>query len=351
MEKSLVSFYEGTRTQVKKDINLENYIGMIKHGTWQDSVLSARALKQAGDIEGYKKIKDKAFGITGSCIINEGARTDANIKTLNGFIVIDIDNQINLELVNDKYTAILHRSFGGDGMAIFVRINPDKFLDSFNGLAQYYLYTYQITIDPSCKNKSRFRYISYDPDIYVNEKSAKFIAKDVKKFEAPKDTNFVYTSSDFDHILQQIKDRNIDLCQENYQRFLNIGFALLDKFGSSGAETYHFICQFGNKYKREDTQRKWDNLCKTSQGKVKIGAFYYYCKDAGLEIYSPKTKAIINRVKVSKSQGNPTVESISKNLLIANEIVVDKDDEALIKELIESNVDFSKEVKDRKSVV
>jgi predicted P-loop ATPase len=344
MKKSQVSYYENAFTKDKKEIDLENYCGMIKHGAWQDLVLKARASKQSGDLDNYKKIKSKAQAITGSAIMKDGSRSDNNIKEFNGFIVIDIDGQVNEDLKNDKYSAIVHRSFGGDGMAIFVRINPDKFLDSFNGLAQYYLENYNITIDPSCKNPSRLRYISYDPDIYVNEKSLKFIAKDVKRFEAPKNTNFIYTKSDFDNILEQIKERQIDLCQENYQRYFNIGLALFDKFGSSGEETFHFICQFGNKYKREDASKKWANICKTAQGKVKIGTFYYYCKDAGINIYSEKTKNIINRVKISKSQGNPTIESVSKNLLTVNEITVNDEDIDLIKELIESKIDYSKEV-------
>lgn len=344
MKKILVSYYESAFTKEKKEIDLENYCGMIKHGAWQDIVLKARACKQSGDLETYKKFKAKSQCITGSAIMNDGSRSDNNIKEFNGFIVIDIDGQINNNLKDDKYTAIIHRSFGGDGMAVFVRINPDKFLDSFNGLAQYYLDNYNITIDPACKNPSRLRYISYDPDIFVNEKSLKFIAKDVKRFEAPKNTNFVYTKSDFDHILEQIKERGIDLCQESYHRYFNIGLALFDKFGSSGEDTFHFICQFGNKYKREDATKKWNNICKSSQGKVKIGTFYYYCKDAGIDIYSEKTKNIINRVKISKAQGSPTIESISKNLFVANQIEVNEDDEQLIKELIESKVDYSREV-------
>lgn len=344
MKKSQVSYYENAFTKDKKEIDLENYIGMIKHGAWQDLVLKARASKQAGDLEAYKKFKSKAQAITGSAIMKDGSRSDSNIKEFNGFIVIDIDGQVNEDLKSDKYSAIVHRSFGGDGMAIFVRINPDKFLDSFNGLAQYYLENYNITIDPSCKNPSRLRYISYDPDIFVNEKSLKFIPKDVKRFEAPKNTNFIYTKSDFDNILEQIKERQIDLCQENYQRYFNIGLSLFDKFGSSGEEFFHFICQFGNKYKREEATKKWNNICKTAQGKVKIGTFYYYCKEADINIYSEKTKHIINRVKISKAQGNPTVESVAKNLLTVNEIAVNDEDELLIKELIESKIDYSKEV-------
>jgi hypothetical protein len=339
-----MSYYDNQFSKIKKEIDIDNYIGFIQHGTNQDLVLKARAVKQKGNEEEYKKLKNTSKCVTGSAILNEGAKTDNNIKSMNGLIVIDIDDQINEDIKNDDYTYIYHKSFGGDGLCIFVRINPDKFEDSFDGLADYYHKNYNITIDQACKNRNRLRYLSYDPDIFVNDKAKKFIAKEVKKFQAPKETNFIYTKSDFDFILEQIKERHIDLCNEDYHTYIRVGLSLFDKFGISGEETFHFICQFGNKYNREKCAKDWKGLCKNSTGKVKIGTFYYYCKQANIQIYSEKTKHIINRVKISKAQGNPTIESVSKNLLVANEIIVNEEDEQLIKELIESKVDYSNEV-------
>ena len=339
-----MSYYKDKFSKTKKDIDIENYIGFIQHGSNQDLVLKARAIKQAGNLEEYAKLKNKSVCVTGSAVLNEGEKTDKNIKSMNGLIVIDIDHQINEDIKNDEFTYIYHKSFGGDGLCIFVRINPDKFEDSFNGLADYYHKNYNVTIDQACKNRNRLRYLSYDPDIFVNDKAKKFIAKEVKKFQAPKETNFIYTKSDFDFILEQIKERNIDLCNEDYHIYIRIGLSLFDKFGIAGEETFHFICQFGNKYNREKCAKDWRGLCKNSSGKVKIGTFYYYCKQANIQIYSEKTKHIINRVKISKAQGNPTVESVSKNLLVANEIIVNEEDEQLIKELIESKIDYSNEV-------
>ena len=70
-----------------------------------------------------------------------------------------------------------HRSFGGDGLFVFVKINPNKFLESFNEIGQYYWDNFNIMIDQSCKNKNRLRFLSYDPYLFHNEKALKFIAK------------------------------------------------------------------------------------------------------------------------------------------------------------------------------
>lgn len=342
--KIMMSHYESMFSKVKKDVDINNYIGFIEHGANQDLVLKARTLKQKGDADGYKKLKNTSQCVTGSAVLNDGDKGEKNIKSLNGLIVIDIDGQLNDELRNDKYTYIYHKSFGGDGLCIFVKINPDKFEDSFNGLAQYYFQNYNVTIDQACKNKNRLRYLSYDPDIYVNDKANKFIPKEVKKFAAPTNTNFIYTKSDFDNILDQIKERQIDLCQEDYHRYIRIGLSLFDKFGASGAEYFHFVCQFGAKYKREDCEKDWKGLCKNSQGKCRIGTFYYYCKEAGIQIYSEKTKQIITRVKISKAQGSPTVESVSSNMLAAHGVTITPSDEDLINELIKSDTDYSQEI-------
>lgn len=353
----MMSYYETMQSQAKKDISIENYIGFVQHGTNQDLVLKARALRQSGDEEGYKKLKNKSKTVTGSAVMNEGTKAANNIKALNGLMIIDIDKdqvtpEIKADLMRDRYTYILHNSFGGgQNYCLFVKINKDKFEDSFTGLAQYYYENYDLKIDPSCSNKNRLRFLSYDPDLFLNEKAAKYIAKDIKKHSAPKETNFIYTKSDFDHILEQIKERHIDLCREDYHRYIRIGLSLNDKFGSQGAEYFHFICQYGAKYDREAAEKDYKGLSANANGKTGIGTFYYYCKDAGIEIYSPKTKTIINRVKIAKSQGSPTVDSVCKNLEVANEIIANDDDKILIKELIESKVDYSKEANKDKSEI
>src|SRR5699024_364095 len=85
--------------------------------------------------------------------------------------------------------------------------------------------------------------------------------------------------------------------------------------------------------------------------KMSIGTFYYYCKEEGISLYTEKTRSIINRVKVAKTQGNPTVDSIKENLRIANDIITTEDDEKLINELIKSNIDYSKNANEELSEI
>jgi predicted P-loop ATPase len=337
------SKYPHSKSTQKQDIDVNQYVTIVKTGLNQDLVLMARSEKEKGNEKEYKNLKATSQVILGSCVMNDGEKTASNIKQMNGLIVIDIDVNINNDTIEmlkkDKYSFILHRSFGGEGVCIFVKINSEKFIDSFNGLADYYFKNYGIVIDQSCKNPNRLRYISYDPDLYLNEKSIKFIAKANKEHKEIKEQNFIYTKSDFDNILEQIKERNIDLCKDEYHRYIRIGFALFDKFGSGGIEYFNFICSFGTKYDQKAIDKHYKALSKN--GQVTISTFYHYCKEEGIDIYTQKTKDTIQSVKIQKSQGNPSIESVVKHLEVLG---VENPDTELIKELILSKKDFSKTI-------
>jgi hypothetical protein len=336
------SKYVNNKSTDKIDIDLQDYIDIIQKGTYQDFVLKARSLKST-DENAYKEEKKKAPCITGSCVMNQGSKVDTNIQEMNGLIVIDIDDFVDLkkinEINNDQYTMMSHRSFGGDGVCIFVKINPNKFLESFNELGQYYWDKFNLVIDPSCKNKNRLRFLSYDPYLFLNESAKKFVAKTVVKKKQEKH-NFVFVENDFTHILDQVKTSGIDLCEDNYDKYIRIGFAIASEYNSSGLDYFKAICQNGSKYDPEKIEKHYNNFCKSSNNGVSIATVYYYAKEAGLTIYSDRTNDIVNRVSVAKSQGKPTLETIKKGLKQINNIDATEQDEKLINFLIESKTDF-----------
>ena len=338
METIKLSSYQNKEDKNKIDIDLSYYIDVIKNGKYQDIVLKARLVKS--DEKLYKQLKNEMPCVTGSAIMNQGSKVESNIKELNGLIVIDIDDEVDIETItkinNDKYTFISHRSFGGDGVCIFVKINPNKFLESFNDLGQYYWDNFNLTIDPSCKNKNRLRFFSYDPYLFHNENAKKFIAK--SKIDKPKHKeNFIFVQDDFTQVLDKIS--TIDLCQDDYQRYVNIGFAIGSEFGESGLNYFKSICQNGSKYEPKNIERHYKNFCK--KGNITISTFYHYVKEQGIEIYSDKTKKTITTVASQKVQGTPTVESVKKHIIEV--LKIDNPDENLIKKLIESSVKYEVE--------
>lgn len=324
-----VSLYNTVKSTEKHDISIDDYCEMILKGKYQDMVLTARSVKN--DEEKYKSLKSKMPCVTGSAIMNQGSKVASNIFEMNGLICLDIDDEVDINMIqrinSDAYTFISHRSFGGDGLCVFIKINPNKFIESFHELAQYYWDKFNLAIDQSCKNKNRLRYLSYDPYLFKNENSKKFIAKTKIKTEKKKES-FVFAKNDFTEILEKVKD--IDLCQDDYKRYCDIGFAIGSQFGINGLDYFKAICQSGSKYDAKAIEKHYKNFCK--DGGISIATFYHYIKESGLEIYSEQTKATIKAVNVQKVQGFATVESVANSLKI-QKIEVDED---LIKKLIES---------------
>lgn len=343
--------YESMTSTEGKEITIENYIGLVQYGANQDAVIQGRKAKQEGDIEAYKRIKANSKVITPTGIFESGQKKVKANLIPNGLVCIDIDTELSDEQVhaiyNDKYSFIVHKSFGGDGYCVFIKIDPTKIDDAYDSISKYYYDNYKISTDQACKNSNRLRYLSFDPDVLVVTSATKFNVRIEKKDKAPINTSFVFTDTDFDYILDQIKDRSIDLCKEDYYRYVRIGLAIASHFGEAGLQHFHFICSFGSKYNHRHTERDYKGFCKNRNGdKVTIGTFYYYCKEEGIQVYTEKTKTIINRVKVSKSQGNPTIESVVMNLEQANNIIATEGDKKLIAQLIHSNSDFSKNAND-----
>lgn len=340
-----LSLYETKSDTENKLIDLDNYIGAVMHGRNQDAVISGRKAKQNGDMELYKRIKNNSITVTPTGVFESGKSKIKENLQANGLVCIDIDSELTKDqefaLYNDPYTLVIHRSFGGDGFCVFVRINPDKINDAYDAVSKYYLDKYGIHTDQSCKNSNRLRFLSYDPDLHVNNKAKLFNVKVEKPLARPL-TNYIYTQSDFDNILQQIRDKHIDLCQEDYYRYIRIGLAIASHFGEAGRQHFHYICSFGSKYNERHTERDYNGFVKNRNGnQVTIGTFYYYCKEAGIEIYSEKTKQIINRVAISKTQGTPTVKSVVDNLNVLG-VETNQSDRELIQTLIDSKTDFSK---------
>jgi hypothetical protein len=340
------SSYKTVKDTNKIDIDLKDYIYAIKNGRFQDVILSARSVKS--DKQKYNEFKSLTPCITGSAIMNQGSKVESNIKELNGLIVLDIDENVDIETItkinNDKHTFISHRSFGGDGVCVFVKINTSKFLESFNDLGQYYWDNFNLTIDPSCKNKNRLRYYSYDPYLFYNENAKKFIAK--SKIDKPKEKEkFIFVKDDFTAVLDKIS--NIDLCQDDYSRYVQIGFAIGSEFGAAGLDYFKAICQNGSKYDAKNIEKHYKQFCKV--GNVTIATFYHFVKQEGIEIYSDKTKKTITTVAAQKAQGTPTIESVKKHIIEV--LKIDNPDENLIKELIESKFDYSAGIENEESEV
>jgi len=243
-----ISIYKNISDTKSQDTTLlDQFLQDVKNGKWQTQV---ERVRQTQDPEQKKSVPL----VTVSGQFKE--RNASGIISHSGFICIDIDGIEPVQMVDvanklwtDPYTYACFKSIRGNGLAVVVRIDPARHLDAFEGLERYYAQQYQISIDRSCKDVSRTRFVSYDPSLYLNSRSQIF-KKYIPKKETPKTENYpnALATSDFHHILDQISTNKIDITQGQYYIWLRVGFAIADYFDESGRSYFHTISQNSEKY-------------------------------------------------------------------------------------------------------
>ncbi|GAB3637271.1 hypothetical protein GCM10027422_28610 [Hymenobacter arcticus] len=176
----LVSFYpHSLKPKASQALELAEVLAGIRDGRWSAEVEAVRAA--AADSKAYAAAKKVLPGFTVSGTFAH--RKAEHLAQHSGFLCLDIDAKANpgADLVAarqaveaDSYTYACFMSVGGAGWAAVVPIPPNDHKSSFRALAAYYLSAYGLVVDPSCKDASRLRFISYDPALYLNEAAATF---------------------------------------------------------------------------------------------------------------------------------------------------------------------------------
>ena len=322
-----VSFYENVYKTSGIPVELTGILKAIKNGKWKDKVESYRET-------GEGKETTPAVTVSGKF---ENARKASQLTDHSGFIAMDFDNiddieQLESELRTDKYTYSLFRSISGNGLCAIVKIDGKKHKDAFKSLEAYYLKHYSVGIDPSCKDVSRLRIISYDPNLYLNPESEKFenyLPK--KKGRKPKIKPTFSTDDDVEYVIKQIEAKRIDITS-NYSEWVELAFALYSEYGDSGEEYFHRISQFHPEYDERKTSIKYRSA--RGGGSVSINTFFHYAKKNGLEIVTPKTRTI-QRAATYARKGGRTEQDVIKQLQEVDDIPKEKA-EPVVKKIFES---------------
>lgn len=168
-----------TQTTNGVEIELNKVLEYIKSGRWEFQVNNYRELAQTlGKKHDSSKAAKKAlpyFTVSGTF----SKRSDEGLLDHSGFVAIDIDgiqaNQLEPtkhKVNKDVYSYASFYSCSGNGICVIVKIDPETHYESFSNLAKYYQ-SLEIEID-YLADISRARFISYDPDLYLNKESKLF---------------------------------------------------------------------------------------------------------------------------------------------------------------------------------
>lgn len=287
-----------------KDGSEINLLEWLKDESQKDLVLKIRSLKTK---EEKRRLKEILPCVTISGTFSQ-RKADALIKH-SGFICIDIDGHENPnitdfkdlrnELKNIINIAYCSLSVGGNGVFCLIRISDTgKHKEHFEAIELCFS-KLGIKIDPICKDVSRLRICSYDPEAYFNEEAITFNqVLEYKKRETPKKkvelpSTIISTSragSENDKtakrvikIINDVNQKGTDIT-DTYDNWFKIGCALSNYFGEQGRDMYHDLSQHHYKYSTESTDNQFDQCLKSSvSNPIGIGTFFFIAESYGFK--------------------------------------------------------------------
>lgn len=300
----------------------------IEYKTAINSIRSADSKTGKKERDSIKK--SKLAGLTFSGLFNK--RSVRGLEKYSGLICLDFDNieaikEKKSQLCKDPYTHICFVSPSGAGLKVIVKGSDDmeQHNNVFVALEQYYSDRYSLQVDKSGKDISRLCFISYDPEAFYNEQSKVFNISELDDSQpaVKREVTIGAEQSIYDRVeycILQIEEKQIDIT-ENYQQWLNIGFALANEFGETGRGFFHRASMYYPDYDSKEADDKYTNLVNTSNGNVTISTFFDCCKNAGIRIFAPENnpeKQLEKREKKDrktqeKSRNNPE-KAYSKGL-------------------------------------
>lgn len=148
----------------------------IKNGAYLRIIEELKSIKDPIEQKKFKESKLPSFSISCQC---KDWRKEENISSHSGLLNIDIDGEQNLHIedwpeMRDRLSEQLPTivacflSARGNGLSFVVKIDPKKHRETYSSIGFDLQKHFNIYIDPSCKNPTRLRFVSYDPDAYIN---------------------------------------------------------------------------------------------------------------------------------------------------------------------------------------
>jgi predicted P-loop ATPase len=325
-----ISIYKNIHDVKSRDtISILIFLDAIQTGKWQDQVLKIRTIKEHDLRQAAKK---NLPYVTISGIFAE-SRSVQGLSAHSGFISMDLDNLgtelegVRSLLSKDPYVFSCFTSVSGTGLCVLFKIDPEKHREAFDSIASYLVTQYQIIVDPSGKDVSRPRYVSYDPDLFLNEKSAIF-KKYLPKPKARKIQATIFVQDEFERVINEMQQAAVS-CVEDYRDWRDIGFGLADQFGEAGRQYYHVLSSVSSKYESSMCDRQYTHCLRgngTSGKKITIATIYWFAKQAGIQVHSERTKKIAaatSSMKKSGLDGKQIAENLKKfeGITDADEII------------------------------
>lgn len=289
-------------------LSIEDFLNQVKYGHWKDQIENIRIEK---DKKKRDWMKRNIPAVTISGLFQQ--REEDHLLEHSGFLAVDIDNYNDKEsLKDDKYTYALFHSASGNGIVVIVKVKPEKHKESYRWLAEYYYAHYGISVDLAPQNPASLRYVTYDPDLFINEKSllSRTRSRKPKKIKA---LPLVFEEDEVGQMVNEVVTRFINIAPD-YETYRNLGFALANGFGENGRDYFHSLCSVSEKYDSQQANKQYDRCLRGgNKSGITVGTFYYLLKENGIDFPVKNKKAI--QIAAMGKKSNRLREAVTAQLI------------------------------------
>ena len=325
-------------------ITLSDFLNSVKYGAWKDQI---NAIRSIADKKARDNAKKNVPSVTVAGIFKE--RKAELLIEHSGFIAVDIDNYNDKSaLLADPYTYSLFYSASGKGVVVIAKVNPDKHKESYRWLSNYYFATYGIAVDEAPKSVASLRFVSFDPDLFINDRSKKSGTKAEPKARH-QSLPLVLPQSVAADMCVECAQQGHDIAPD-YESYLRLGLSIAAGFGEEGRAMFHTLCATSPKYDSTQAEKKYTECLKTApRSKVSVGTFYWMLKQAG--IHAPTTNNRAVQVAAMGKKANRNVEGVVQQL-VEIEGIPREQAEALTNEVYKrDDIDLNKVSSDPENII
>jgi hypothetical protein len=315
---------KGQPHYASEHISIADFLNFVKYGKWKHLI---EPIRTEPDKDKRNKLKRNIPSVTISGVFEE--RAEANLLEHSGFICIDIDYFTDkTQLLTDPYTYALMKSASGGGLAIIVKVDKEKHKESFKWLQNYYYTSYGIVVDSAPQNVASLRFVSFDPEIFINEKSKKARTLTITP-KKNKSLPIILPQNSVNDLIRECVSSGKNIAPD-YEKYRNLGFALADGFGEDGRVMFHSLCSVSEKYDSRHADKQFNECLKSRKQGISVGTFYYMLKEAGINIKNEQQK-YIQLATIGKKSNRSKDGVVSQ--LVAIEGVDKKQAELLVDEV------------------
>lgn len=285
------------RHNILKTSSLYNAIMMGKEH--KKEIEAVRKIDRQANESEYRQAKDNILSFIPSCVCKGKTGKAENVEHVNPLIAVDLDEKDNkglsIEEMRKKinslpYVMYSSLSVGGRGMYALIPIaeeNKNDFKAVFKALESDFK-ALGLTLDGSCINVNRERYMSIDDNEYWNTKCDIYTRKLNIPTQVNKqplqgleiNANKPLTEREFKKVksmVEDIKQNKIQL-SKNHKDTLGLANAIANIWGENGRELLHIIRQQRSGYDEFKTDCNFDYVLNNLEDNERYGLRFIFKK-------------------------------------------------------------------------